>query len=172
MTQGTGPTKGLIFAMATHGGIHTYSDTASSIGPSHLHEYRHSNMQSRWFLSRISLSPCGRWLAAGSEEENAFLYDVSNAHAISTYAGRSDIIEHATRAVEICEPSDYLILSVDWAHGGTLATSSSGGHVRIWRPDDDTMEMLRHDPKSAWRHWAYTTDVADGLGWIEMSQNN
>lgn len=164
MAQGAGPTKGLVFALSTHGGIHTYYDTVSCIGPSHLHEYRHTKLQSWWFRARISLSPCGRWLAVGSEEENAFLYDVSNAHALSTYAKNSDIVKGATRAVEICEPSNHPILSVDWAFGGTLATSSLGGEVRIWKSDDDAMEMFRRNPQRARRSWACTTDVAEGLG--------
>lgn len=163
MTQGTGPTQGLLFALATHGGIHTYVDSMSSIAPLHLHEYRHTNLNSQWFSPRIALSPCGRWLAAGSENGSAFLYDVSSAHTISSYAANSDLVAHVTKAVEIREPSGHEVHAVDWAHGGTLATSNSGGEVRIWRADDIAIDTYRCNPKRARRQWAFTTDVTEEM---------
>jgi len=83
LTQGTGPTTGLLFALAADSRIHTYS-TSPMLNPFSSHTYSHQNMQTNSFYVRVATSPCGRWLASGGAAAgSAFLYDIRNAARMS-----------------------------------------------------------------------------------------
>ena len=160
LTQGTGPTAGLLFALAADARIHTYSSSLVSLNPATTDTYAHTNMQTNSFYVRVALSPCGRWLASGGAAAGSgFLYDVSNAHSASTYS-HSDSAPFAghSRGVQLCGQLGE-VAAVDWAAdegmGGMLATCADDGTVRIWRANPDVALLCGKDPEEARWDWAF-----------------
>jgi denticleless len=151
LTQGTGPTAGLLFALAADSRIHTYS-TSQTLNPVSTHVYSHPNMQTNSFYVRIATSPCGQWLASGGAEAgSAFLYDIGNAgriYSTSEYDGQSGGVQLRGHTGEVA--------AVDWA-GGTLATCADDGTVRVWRPDEDVKRRCAKDPEES--KWEYAWSV-------------
>ncbi|KAK1229721.1 hypothetical protein PQX77_007215 [Marasmius sp. AFHP31] len=144
LTNGTGPTSGLIFALGADSRIHTYN--ASSLEPLSIN-YTHPNLKtnSSFYLS-ISASPCGRFLASGSAgmQGSAFLFDISNA--ARPYSQAEPGIELRAQVGEIGP--------VDWAEG-MLATCADESTVRIWRPDIEVYRTCIENPEERRWDWSW-----------------
>jgi denticleless len=151
LAQGTGPTAGLLFALAADTHIHTYS-TSPTLNPLSSHTFSHENMQTNSFYVRIATSPCGRWLASGGAQAgSAFLYDIGNAARMSTaygYKGHSSGVQLRGQTGEVA--------AVDWADG-ILATCADDGTVRVWRPDEEVKRRCAKDPEGL--KWDYAWSV-------------
>ena len=91
--------------------------------------FSHPNMVTNSFYVRISLSPCGRWLASGGTGGSAFLFDVSQSDPLRS--GRA----YVTPGVQLPGQRGE-VGALDWANE-SLATCADDGTVRIWRPDSD-----------------------------------
>nr|GAT53910.1 small monomeric GTPase [Mycena chlorophos]GAT53911.1 small monomeric GTPase [Mycena chlorophos] len=61
LAQGSGPSTGLLFALASDARIYIYDrDSLGSFG----HTYTHSRLRTSFYVG-LDVSPCGRWLATG-----------------------------------------------------------------------------------------------------------
>lgn len=149
LTQGTGPTAGLLFALAADSRIYTYA-TSSTLNPLSSHTFSHKNMQTHSFYVRIATSPCGRWLVSGGAGAgSAFLYDIGNASSMSQYEGHSSGVQLRGQTGEVA--------AVDWADG-MLATCADDGTVRVWRPDGDVKRRCAKDPEELKWEYAWSID--------------
>ncbi|PCH41376.1 WD40 repeat-like protein [Wolfiporia cocos MD-104 SS10] len=172
LAPGHGPSAGLLFALGTDSRIHTYA--APSLEP--LSGYTagmgvgldpetdpwmltHTEMKTNSFYVRLSVSPCGRWLASGNAMDGrVFLFDISNTAsrrmragmaALGGYSyGRGDIA-----AVELRGQAGE-VGALDWAQD-MLATCADDASVRIWRPDVDIYrECVRNVDEMRW-NWSW-----------------
>ena len=151
LVQGTGPTAGLLFALAADSRIYTYS-TFPTLNPLSSHTYSHENMQTNSFYVRIAISPCGRWLVSGGAGAgSAFLYDIGNAARMSS----TSEYESHSRGVQLRGQTGE-VAAVDWANG-MLATCADDGTVRVWRPDGDVKRRCAKDPEEL--KWQYAWSV-------------
>jgi len=146
LTCGTGPTRGLLFALGADSRIHTY--TLPSLGPT-KRRYAHDSMQINSFYVRVATSPCGRWLASGGSTVSdgsggVFLYDVSNAPRSSM----------PTKGIEL-KGQRGEVGALDWADG-MLATCADDGSVRIWRPDVDVYRKCLQEPEESKWEWCWS----------------
>lgn len=155
LTAGTGPTAGLLFALAADSRIHIYSASAS-LNPLTTQTYCHENLKTHSFYVRISTSPCGRWLASGGAAAgSAFLFDVSNAFKASTCCASSSPFEDHSKGVQIRGQVGE-VAAVDWASDGMLATCADDGTVRVWRPDADVHRRCAKDSEESKWEWAWS----------------
>jgi len=145
LVPGTGPTSGCIFALGADSQIYVYSLPTLE---SYSTRYGHPNLQaSSSFYLRLSISPCGRWLASGSTG-NAFLFDVSStALPFSQSSPAVELPRHNTTE-KVGTPF------VDWADG-LLATCVDDGTVAVWRPDVEVHRECTKDPEAQRWHWAW-----------------
>jgi denticleless len=146
-TLGTGPTTGLLFALGADSRVHTYA--VPGLIPQ-TQGYAHENMQTNSFYVRVAVSPCGNWLASGSNGTGSvFLYDVSNALRPSKMTPT-----HASAGVELRGQKGE-VGAVDWAEG-MLATCADDGSVRVWRPDVDVYRGCIEEPEESKWNWAWS----------------
>ena len=137
---GCGPSAGRLFALGIDSRVHVYNpygasgvplsnemDEEDGVLPSQT--FSHPNMVTNSFYVRISLSPCGRWLASGGTGGSAFLFDVSQSDPLRS--GRA----YVTPGVQLPGQRGE-VGALDWANE-SLATCADDGTVRIWRPDSD-----------------------------------
>ncbi|GLB33547.1 putative WD domain, G-beta repeat containing protein [Lyophyllum shimeji] len=147
LCAGTGPTAGLVFGLGADCRIHTYSVPNLEALPT---GYSHDKMQKNSFYVGLSLSPCGRWLAAGSggsgtdTHGSAFLFDVDNASR--PWMPRRDGVQLQSQQGEVG--------AIDWAEG-MLATCADDGTVRVWRPDIETYRTCVERPEESRWDWSW-----------------
>lgn len=138
---GKNNTSTLTFALGAHSQTHIYSTTLSHIAPLTSKTYHHNNFGRVSFAGRISVSPCGNWLAAiGGLSSSVYLYDITNTIRRAAYTTYPLQGTSLTEGVEL-EASPYVITAIDWANGGILATSTKDGKVRVWRPTSPSIEQ-------------------------------
>ncbi|KZP12082.1 WD40 repeat-like protein [Athelia psychrophila] len=148
VSQGTGPTAGLLFALAADSRIHPYSAHAS-LDPFTSQIYEHENMKTNSFYVRVATSPCGRWLASGAAAAGSvFLYDISNA------ARAARDTSPPARGVQLAGQTGE-VAALDWADG-MLATCADDGTVRVWRADEEVYSRCRKDPEESKWEWAFS----------------
>ncbi|PVG04198.1 WD40 repeat-like protein [Serendipita vermifera] len=94
------------------------------------------------FFSKLSLSPCGRWLASGGRGGRTRLYDVSNKDC---FVQRAPVTLYG-QAQEVT--------GLNWGNNGVLATCSDDKTVRIWRPNREQALRCRQDSDASW-HWKW-----------------
>ncbi|KAJ3723242.1 WD40-repeat-containing domain protein [Lentinula raphanica] len=144
ITAGTGPTSGLLFALAADSRIHTYD--ASSLTPLPIN-FTDPNLQVNGsFYISSAVSPCGRWLASGGGK-SALLFDVSSAARPFARASSGVVLKAQLGEVH----------AVDWAYG-MVATCADDRTVRIWRPDVDTYRSCEEDPDEYKWKWSWAED--------------
>lgn len=161
---GTGPSRGLLFALANDSRVHTYD--LASLEPLSGHtddistdmwSYSHEGMRTNSFYVRAAVSPCGRWLAnGGAEKGSVFLFDVScSERERMEAAARSDnpAVSARQRGVELRGQKGE-VGAVDWAEG-MLATCADDGTVRIWRPDLEVSRRCGHEPEEMQWNWSW-----------------
>lgn len=144
LAVGTGPTASTIFALGYDSKIHTYNasgaaDTPLDVDAGYDHQpwntFSHANLQVKSFYVRISLSPCGRWLACGGAEGRTFLFDVASA---PRRGGREvDCVELSVRNPDWVDEKPGEVGALDWSDG-ELATCVDDGTVRVWRADRES----------------------------------
>ena len=133
--------------MSTEARVHTYS--LPDLTPQ-KNDYTHSAMKTDSFYVKIATSPCGNWLASGSNGGSVFLFDVSNSACASWTLSR-----HASEGVELRNESGCgEVGAVDWAEGA-LASCSDGGTVKIWRPDIDVYRECLDSPDEKMWEWSW-----------------
>ncbi|KXN87912.1 hypothetical protein AN958_07922 [Leucoagaricus sp. SymC.cos] len=149
LAQGTGPSAGLVFGLGQDSRIHTYALPTLTAQPTDFHD---ESMHATSFYVKLSLSPCGNWLACGASnpKSSCFLFEVKAA-------GRLDGSTGIQRAVELHGQKGE-VGAVDWA-GGSLATCADDGTVRVWRPDIETYFRCIEDPNKAQWDWCWSKQV-------------
>lgn len=148
LSVGTGPTEGLLFALANDSNIHTFS--ADSLAPISSSAFSHETMRTNSFYVKSAISPCGRWIVTGSSDRKAFLYDVSNASRnfeTSPWEGKCSMIELGGNRSEVG--------AVDWGHDIFAACFDRA--VRVWRPDVETRRLCEGDPEEQKWNWSWAT---------------
>jgi len=73
-----GTNDSTIYGLGTDGNVHSYLTKTLQACPSLPRPS--STMALLQFACKLSTSPCGRWLATGSTDGRAYLYDVSSHH--------------------------------------------------------------------------------------------
>ncbi|KAG0705406.1 WD40-repeat-containing domain protein [Suillus ampliporus] len=152
MSQGSGPSAGLLFALGADSRLYTYS--YPTLTP--LRTETHRNLQTNSFYVRLATSPCGRWLASGSTSRagSLFLFDISNAGRIAESYGMgadepvSPALRFPAQAGEIG--------AVDWARD-MVASCADDGTVRIWRPDLDMYQNCVANSEERKWEWLWST---------------
>ncbi|KAK7061471.1 WD40 repeat-like protein [Favolaschia claudopus] len=143
LTQGTGPTLGLLFGLSADSRIHTYErDSLTAFG----NTYTHANLQTNFYV-KIATSPCGRWLASGGAgpSGSSFMFDVSNAtRSAAEYKG-VELKGHAGDAG-----------AVDWA-SDMLATCWDDGMVRVWRPESEIYRACAENAEERRWNWCWAS---------------
>ncbi|KAJ7591342.1 WD40-repeat-containing domain protein [Mycena floridula] len=144
LKAGSGPTAGLIFGLGFDR-IHTYS--LSNLEALKI-SFSHPDMQIRSFVADMAMSPCGRWLASGSDGKSpsTFVFDVSNASRPYATPHPSIHLEGA--------PNEGQITVVDWADG-MLATCADQV-IRVWRPDIDNYAKCLEAPEEMKWDWCWS----------------
>jgi denticleless len=145
LITGRGPTSSLIFGLAADTRIHTYD--MGSLSP--VQTDGQSMMQSNTFYTGLAISPCGRFLACGSPQGRASVFDVSTAGGACSH--------FASKKVELYGQTGE-VGALDWADN-MLATCADDGTVRIWRSDAERQRQCEKDPeegKWSWS-WAHTS---------------
>lgn len=175
LAMGTGPSAGLLYALCTDSRVHTYSlpsleplsghtppfsssssSKDSATGDSNdpwCHQHPHKQLTS--FYVKLSISPCGRWLASGGATNGrAFLFDIgtSGSTARARLGGYSSLCRSA--AVELWGQTGE-IGAVDWADG-MFAACSDDGTVRVWRPDREVFQRCQENPEEAQWDWSWS----------------
>ena len=148
LSVGTGPTEGLLFALANDSNIHTFS--ADTLTPISSSTFSHETMRTNSFYVKSAISSCGRWMVTGSSDRKAFLYDVSNASRnfeISSWEGKCSAVE--------LEGSRSEVGAVDWGHDIFAACYNKA--VRVWRPDIETRKLCEREPEEQKWNWSWAT---------------
>lgn len=147
LALGTGPSAGRVFALSSDSRVHTYNASGAAGVPLGVQQadqvYTHRHMVANSFYVRVSVSPCGRWMATGGQGGSAFLFDVG--------AGSTDKL--VTEGVEL-RGQEGEVGAVDWGHD-TLATCADDGTVRIWRPDSEAHRRCTEVPEEAKWDWSW-----------------
>lgn len=156
LSAGSGPTAGLLFALAHDSRIHTYD--LRSLEPlsgrtddssTDMWSYGHKDMKANSFYVRASVSPCGQWIACGGTDNGrAFAFDISDAGKM-----RRSSSDDRGRGVELWGQRGG-VGAVDWADG-TLATCADDGSVRIWKSDLETYRRCEDDPEAMKYPWCW-----------------
>ncbi|KAJ7774271.1 WD40 repeat-like protein [Mycena maculata] len=146
LVDGSGPTAGLIFALAADSRIYTYArDSLAAFGNSYTHE----NLQTNFYV-KLAASPCGRWVATGGAgvSGSSFAFDVSNA--TRTSGPKQTGVELKGHSGDAG--------GVDWAPD-MLATCWDDGMVRIWRADTETYRVcLVQSEEKRW-DWCWASSL-------------
>lgn len=164
ITPGTGPSRGLLFALANDSRVHTYD--LASLEPLSGHTkdpnadmwaYGHESMRTNSFYVRAAVSPCGRWLANGAAERGSvFFFDVScsERQRMQAAARRDDPSVRARQVGVELRGQKGEVGAVDWADG-MLATCADDGTVRIWRPNLEVSRQCEADPEEMKWNWSW-----------------
>ncbi|OJA09931.1 hypothetical protein AZE42_04888 [Rhizopogon vesiculosus] len=151
MSQGTGPSAGLLFALGADSRLYTYS--YPTLAP--LRTETHPDLHTNSFYVRLATSPCGRWLASGSTSRagSLFLFDISNAGRASASYGLGDG-EPVSPAVRLRGQSDE-IGAIDWGRD-MVASCADDGTVRVWRPDLEVYQSCIADSEEQKWEWFWS----------------
>jgi len=146
LVQGFGPTSGLVFGLGHDSKIHTYSLPALAAQSTGLSE---ETMHASSFYVGLALSPCGSWLACGTNNPRSsnFLFEVSGI-------GRLGTSNYGQRAVQLHGQGGEMG-AVDWADG-CLATCADDGTVRVWCPDIETYRECMENLNEAQWDWCWS----------------
>ncbi|KIM33428.1 hypothetical protein M408DRAFT_154265 [Serendipita vermifera MAFF 305830] len=137
---GTGDS--MIYGLATDGLVHPYlTRTLQACAPLPIPATSSNGGRSLQFTSKLATSPCGRWLATGSADGVAYLYDVSQHCAPS----QEPVVLYGHSAS---------VMGLAWADSDTLATSSYDLSLRVWRADAEQATRCREDKDARW-HWRW-----------------
>lgn len=114
-----------------------------------MHSFSTSSLVSSSFYVRLALSPCGRFLAAGSSgyAGETSIFDVSPPSARSLF-------EETRAANVVLRGHTAEVGGIDWAQG-TLATCGDDNLIRMWRPNADVAKAASAD-KQAPERWHYS----------------
>lgn len=156
LALGSNDTAGVLFGLSADSRIHTYTLPLDS--PHEMYEgtYGHPHLLASAFYVRLSVSPCGRWLASGSSSGCVCLFDVSRSRSRSGW-GLGSMGAMKDSAVELVGQSmSGEVGAVDWADG-CLAACADDGTVRVWRPDVDIYRACLDDPTEALWEWSWAT---------------
>ena len=148
LSVGTGPSEGLLFALANDSNIHTFS--ADNLTPISSSTFSHETMRTNSFYVKSAISPCGKWMVTGSSDRKAFLYDVGNAarnFELSSWEGRCSVVELGGSRSEVG--------AVDW--GQDIFAACYDRAVRVWRPDVETRRLCERDPEEQKWNWNWAT---------------
>ncbi|KAJ3788861.1 WD40 repeat-like protein [Lentinula aff. detonsa] len=141
LTAGTGPSSGLLFALAADSRIHTYAASSLTSLPINFTD---PNIQANGsFYISSAVSPCGRWLASGGGK-SALLFDISAAAEPFSRASPGVVLK-----AQLGE-----VYAVDWADG-MVASCADDRTVRIWRPDVDTYKSCLENPDEYQWKWSW-----------------
>ena len=158
--NGTMPSAsaGLLFALSTDSRIHTFdartlaplsgSSASDADGDAHAPwTFGHPDLHVRSFYPRMSVSPCGRWLACGgSQGGSVFLFDTAGGKM----GGK------ACRGVQLTGQKGE-VGAVDWATPDVgLATCADDGTVRVWREDLDRYQQCCEEPEEMKWNWCWS----------------
>lgn len=159
LTAGTGPSRGLLFALANDSRVHTYD--LASLAPlsgrapdadADVWACAHPAMRTNSFYVRAALSPCGRWLASGGAANGSvFLFDAA-CSARERVRGGPEVMARM-RGVELHGQRGE-VGAVDWAEG-MLATCADDGTVRVWRPDVEVYRRCESEPEEMRWNWSF-----------------
>jgi denticleless len=151
MSQGTGPSAGLLFALGADSRLYTYS--YPTLSP--VRTETHPDLQTNSFYVRLATSPCGRWLASGSTSRagSLFLFDISNAGRVTASYGVGDG-EPISPAIRLRGQSGE-IGAVDWATD-MVASCADDGTVRVWRPDLEVYQNCIADSEGQKWEWFWS----------------
>ena len=166
LTQGSGPTADLLYALGIDSRVHTYSaldlEPLSGCAPPTVlgvpvedpYAHTHARMQTNSFYVKLAASPCGRWLASGNAADGqAYVFDVASkasaARAREVGAGRSEW----EGGVELRGQTGE-VGAMDWAEG-MLAMCADDGTVRVWRPDIEVARRCAEDPGEMKWEWSW-----------------
>ncbi|KAG2370070.1 WD40-repeat-containing domain protein [Suillus spraguei] len=152
MSQGIGPSAGLLFALGADSRLYIYS--YPTLTP--LRTEAHPNLQTNSFYVRLATSPCGRWLASGSTNRagSLFLFDISNAGRVGPSYGK-EAGEPISPTVRFRAQSGE-IGAVDWARD-MVASCADDGTVRIWRPDLEVYQSCISNSEEQKWEWFWST---------------
>jgi len=152
MSQGSGPSAGLLFALGADSRLYIYS--YPTLSP--LRTETHPNLQTNSFYVRLATSPCGRWLASGSTSRagSLFLFDISNAGRVATLYD-VDADEPVSPAVRLGGQAGESG-AVDWATD-MVASCADDGTVRIWRPDLEVYQNCVSNSEEQKWEWLWST---------------
>jgi len=148
LSVGTGPTEGLLFALANDSNIHTFS--ADTLTPISSSIFSHETMRTNSFYVKSAISPCGRWMVTGSSDRKVFLYDIGNASRnfeISPWEGNCSVVELGGSNSEVG--------AVDWGHDVFAACYDRA--IRVWRPDIEARRLCERDPEGQKWGWSWAT---------------
>lgn len=144
MAIGHGPSAGQIFTLCNDSRIHTYNAWGAAGAPLDILQkdniYSHRHLATNSFYLRVSVSPCGRWLAAGGASGSAFLFDIATRGL-------------GVQGIEL-KGQDGEISGVDWTDNA-LATCADDGTVRVWRPDIERYHRCQDEPELAKADWVW-----------------
>jgi len=156
LALGTGPSESLLFGLGNDSKIHTYNTCGASGIPLNIDQghgahntYTHPRMTTNSFYVKLSVSPCGRWLASGGSNGSAYVFDV----AAQSRPSNSDLGPVAAQGMELKGQMGE-VGAIDWAEG-QLATCADDGTVRIWRPDVEIQRSCVRDPEEARWNWSW-----------------
>lgn len=150
LSVGTGPTEGLIFALANDANVHTLS--ADTLTPISSSRFSHETMRMNSFYVKSAISPCGKWMITGSSDRKAFLYDVGNASRnfeISSWEGRGCAVELSGIHSEVG--------AVDWGHD--IFAACYDKTVRVWRSDVEMRRLCEEDPEEKKWNWTWAQQL-------------
>ncbi len=174
LTEGCGPTAGLLYALGIDSRVHTYSAldleplsgyTRPALGPGAQDPYAHTHagMQTNSFYVKLAASPCGRWLASGNATDGrAYVFDIASkasaARAREVGVGQSEW----EGGVELRGQTGE-VGAMDWAEG-MLAMCGDDGTVRVWRPDVEVARRCADEPEEMKWEWSWASNAwAGGL---------
>lgn len=143
-----GTNDSMIYGLGTDGMVHSYLTRTLQACPSLPSPS--STVASLQFTYKLATSPCGRWLATGSADGRAYLYDISSHHKareqipVALYGHKEHVmgLNWANRDVVCTHSLTYLQTHSSWSltlfppcdslpHTPTTLTCGYGGLMRI-----------------------------------------
>jgi len=98
---------------------------------------------------RMSVSPCGRWLASGSSAGNAYLYALDGRPAHVFDEGG---VQYQRGAVLRLHHDE--VHGLDWGKN-IVALASDDQLVSVWRHDEEVAQKCRDDPEAQTWNWSW-----------------
>ncbi|KAH7100617.1 WD40 repeat-like protein [Auriculariales sp. MPI-PUGE-AT-0066] len=144
----------LIYSLAVNGRIYAHEPYLEAPSPSTLlSTYGHSGVSGTKdsFYVRMSISSCGRWLASGSSEGQAYVYALDGRPAHPFVQDRAAY----QRGVVLNLHQDE-VHGLDWAKD-TLALASDDQMVSLWRHDEEVGKKCREDSEAQNWNWTWAT---------------
>ncbi|KAL8280177.1 hypothetical protein RQP46_007507 [Phenoliferia psychrophenolica] len=128
-----------IFALSTDSRVYAF-DALNLTQPEPLGVYSHPKASCGTFYVRLALSPCSRYLATGSSDGAAYVWD--------TEGNGKDAVRVVGHEKEVS--------GLDWGHE-TMATCSDDELVRVWSFKQGIAQQAREEKEVRWR-WSGEDD--------------